>query len=200
MPGLDNQALGAVAQPGSDSEFDSRALRNALGAFTTGVTVVTTVDADGKRHGVTANSFSSVSLDPPLILWSQALTSKSFEAFRSSERFVVNIMGHHQIPVSNQFARSGDDKFTGIACQEGLGGVPIIEDCAAHLECTKVAAYPGGDHVVYIGQVERIHRSAHQPLAFAEGRYLLTVAHETPPAAAANTLNAATSAKAAAAA
>lgn len=160
------------------SAFDSKEFRRALGAFTTGVTIVTTVDQDGKPYGVTANSFNSVSLDPPLILWSQALTSSSYEAFRDNERFVVNILAEHQIHVSNQFARSGGDKFLGIAVDKGLGGVPIIDDCSAYLECVKVAAHPGGDHVVYIGRVERIHRSSNRPLAFGDGRYVVPVVHE----------------------
>ena len=176
------QALDKNRQP-SELErvmdaFDHREFRRTLGAFTTGVTVITTVDAAGKPYGVTANSFSSVSLDPPLILWSQALTSSSYPAFRDCERFVVNILADHQVHVSNQFAKSGDDKFLDIAVRTGLGGVPVIDDSAAHLECRKVAAYPGGDHVVYIGQVERIHRSAHRPLAFGEGRYMVTFAHD----------------------
>ena len=160
------------------NSFDSRELRTVLGAFTTGVTVVTTIDADGRPHGVTANSFSSVSLDPPLILWSQALSSKSYPAFRDAPRFVVNIMADDQVHVSNQFARSGGDKFAGIAVSAGLGGVPIIEGSAAHLECRRVAAYPGGDHVVYLGAVERIHRAPRRALAFGEGRYLVTFAHD----------------------
>ena len=123
------------------NSFDSRELRTTLGAFTTGVTVVTTVDATGRRHGVTANSFSSVSLDPPLILWSQSLNSRSYPAFRDGERFVVNIMAHDQAHVSNQFAKAAEDKFAGIDTSEGIGGMPIIEGSAAHLECVKVAAW-----------------------------------------------------------
>ena len=158
--------------------IDSRELRNTLGAFTTGVTVVTTVDSAGKQHGVTANSFSSVSLDPPLILWSQALTSRSYAAFRDSEHFVVNIMADDQVHVSNQFAKSGDDKFAGIPVSEGIGGVPVIDGCAAHFECTKVAAYPGGDHVVYLGRIEKMKRAPRRALAFGEGRYMVTFAHD----------------------
>jgi flavin reductase (DIM6/NTAB) family NADH-FMN oxidoreductase RutF/DNA-binding IclR family transcriptional regulator len=160
------------------TNFDSKKLRSTLGAFTTGVTVMTTVDADGKRHGVTANSFSSVSLDPPLILWSQALTSRSYPAFRDGEFFAVNIMADDQAHISNQFASKLDDKFVGIATSEGLGGIPIIDESAAYLECSKVAAYPGGDHVIYIGKVESLHRSVKRPLAFGEGKYVITFAHD----------------------
>ncbi|MVW77667.1 flavin reductase family protein [Bordetella sp. 02P26C-1] len=158
--------------------FDSKEFRRVLGAFTTGVTIMTTVDEDGNQYGVTANSFSSVSLDPPLILWSQARTSSSYAAFKNCERFVVNILADHQIPISNQFARSGGNKFHGVMVNEGLGGVPIIEDCSAYLECVKVAVHPGGDHDIYIGQVERMYRSENRPLAFGEGRYVVPVAHE----------------------
>lgn len=158
--------------------FDSRELRQVLGAFPTGVTVVTTVDAEGRRYGVTANSFSSVSLDPPLILWSQSNTSSSHVAFRDAERFVVNIMADHQVQVANQFAKSGGDKFSGIAMREGLGGLPVIEQTAATLECRKVAAYPGGDHTIFLGFVEHIERSGRQSLAFGNGRYAVTFAHD----------------------
>lgn len=159
-------------------DFDSRQLRQVLGAFPTGVTVVTTVDEEGRTYGVTANSFSSVSLDPPLILWSQAMTSTSHHAFRSAERFVVNIMADDQVHVANQFAKSSGDKFCGIAVKPGLGGVPIIDGSAAYLECVRVAAYPGGDHIVFIGQVEHIERAPRDSLAFADGRYKVTFAHD----------------------
>jgi len=158
--------------------FNSKEFRRALGAFPTGVTVITTCDAAGKPYGVTANSFSSVSLDPPLILWSQSTTSSSYPAFRDCPRFVVNILADHQVHISNQFAKSGADKFREVPVTAGLGGVPIIDDCAAHLECVKVAAYPGGDHVVYLGQVEKINRSGHHSLAFGDGKYLRTFAHD----------------------
>lgn len=158
--------------------FDSKQLRQVLGAFPTGVTVVTTIDPSGKPYGVTANSFSSVSLDPPLILWSQSNQSSSHAAFRDSERFVVNIMADDQVHVANQFAKSGIDKFGGIAVHDGVGGVPVIDGTAAHLECLKVAAYPGGDHTIFIGLIERFERSSRSSLAFGQGRYMLTFAHD----------------------
>ena len=158
--------------------FDSRQLRQVLGSFPTGVTVVTTIDEAGKPYGVTANSFSSVSLDPPLILWSQSMKSTSHPAFKESERFVVNIMADDQVHVANQFAKSGDDKFSGIAVHPGLGGVPIIDGSAAYLECVKVAAYPGGDHIVFIGRVESFERAPRNALAFGDGKYKVTFAHD----------------------
>ena len=161
--------------------YDSRQLRNVLGTFTTGVTVVTTCDAQGKPHGVPANSFSSVSLEPPLVLWSQAHTSKSFAAFSEAEHFAVNILADDQIAISNHFAKSQDDKFTNIVFTEGLGRVPVLEGTVAHFECVKVAAHPAGDHVIYIGRVERVGHSGRRPLAFAHGRYMVPYAHDLGP-------------------
>jgi flavin reductase (DIM6/NTAB) family NADH-FMN oxidoreductase RutF/DNA-binding IclR family transcriptional regulator len=163
------------------TSFDKRQLRNVLGTFTTGVTIVTTCDAKGTCHGVTANSFSSVSLDPPLVLWSQALTSKSFPAFRDSEHFVVNILADDQVSISNHFAKSQEDKFSGVAHSPGLGGAPVLDGTVAHLECVKFAAYPGGDHVVYLGRVERVGFSNRRPLAFGSGRYVVPIAHDLGP-------------------
>jgi flavin reductase (DIM6/NTAB) family NADH-FMN oxidoreductase RutF/DNA-binding IclR family transcriptional regulator len=161
--------------------FDKRQLRNVLGTFTTGVTIVTTRTPDGKMHGVTANSFSSVSLDPPLVLWSQALTSKSYAAFQEAEHFAVNILADDQVAISNHFAKSQEDKFAGIEHTKGIGGVPVVTGSAAHLECTKIAAYPGGDHVVYLGRVDCIGQSSRRPLAFAGGRYMIPYAHDLGP-------------------
>jgi flavin reductase (DIM6/NTAB) family NADH-FMN oxidoreductase RutF len=161
--------------------IEKRELRNVLGAFTTGVTVVTTRDRQGKAHGLTANSFSSVSLDPPLVLWSQSVASSSYAAFNGSEHFAINILADDQIALSNQFAKSGANKFADVTCTDGVGGVPVLTGTAAHLECTKVAAYPGGDHVVYLGRVERIGRTGRRPLAFSGGRYMVPYAHELGP-------------------
>lgn len=163
------------------TSFDKRQLRNVLGVFTTGVTVVTTRTPEGKAYGVTANSFTSVSLEPPLVLWSQALTSNSLDAFQSSEVFAVNILADDQIEISNHFAKSRDDKFSVVAHSDSVNGLPVIDGTAAHLECRKVATYPGGDHVVYVGQVERIGHSNRRPLAYAGGRYAVPYAHDLGP-------------------
>ncbi|MFL6694335.1 MAG: flavin reductase [Ramlibacter sp.] len=161
--------------------FDARELRQVLGSFVTGVTVITTIDSDGKPHGLTANSFSSVSLDPPLILWSQSMTAPSHPVFSTCERFAVNILADDQVEVSNRFARGGADKFAGTPVKPGLGNLPLIDGCAAHLECRRVHAYPGGDHVVFIGEVERIQRHPRQPLVFGGGRYLVAQPHDMGP-------------------
>ncbi|HYG44246.1 MAG TPA: flavin reductase [Bordetella sp.] len=161
-----NQSGGHDAAP-----VDPRELRNALGSFVTGVTVVTTLDREGNPQGVTANSFSSVSLNPPLVLWSQSLNARSFGAFRDSDHFVVNILAHHQVEISQRFATAGEDKFAGVNTTPGTTGTPIIDGCAAFLECRKVATYPGGDHAVYVGEVMRFARTEMPSLAFSGGKY-----------------------------
>lgn len=167
----------------TSTSLDTRELRNVLGTFVTGVTVVTTRDAGGNEHGVTASSFSSVSLDPPLVLWSQSLTSKSYPAFHASDRFAVNILADDQVGISNHFGRSRVDKFSGIEHSDGIGRVPLLSGTAAHFECVKVAEYPGGDHVVYLGRVERFSRSHRRPLAFGSGRYMVAYSHDLGPVA-----------------
>lgn len=157
--------------------FDARQLRRVLGSFVTGVTVVTTVDANGKPYGLTANSFTSVSLDPPLVLWNQSTTAPSHPIFRDAARFAVNILAEDQVDISKRFATRADNKFEGLDCDVGLGGIPLIRGCAATLECRKVAVHTGGDHVVFIGEVERIDGSERRSLVFGGGRYLVAHPH-----------------------
>lgn len=158
--------------------FDKRQLRNVLGSFVTGVTVVTTLDAEGKMHGLTANSFSSVSLDPPLVLWSQATSAGSHSAFRDSGRFTINILAEDQYGLANHFATRSPDKFSSIEYDVGVDGLPILRDCSAWLECKVIACYPGGDHVIFLGSVERIRQSARRPLVFGGGQYLVADPHD----------------------
>ena len=158
--------------------FDSRDLRRVLGTFVTGVTVVTTTDNEGRFHGVTANSFSSVSLDPPLILWSQAVKTHSHPVFFKAERFAINILAEDQIELSKRFAKSSEEKFSGIEVDIGAGGVPLLRDCSARLQCRVVSRVPGGDHTIYVGEVEAIDRAERKPLAFGNGQYLLADPHD----------------------
>ena len=158
--------------------IDKKVLRDVLGTFVTGVTVMTTLDAQGRTHGCTANSFSSVSLEPPLVLWSQALNARSYAAFSECQRFVVNILSEEQRWVSQRFASAIENKFDGVDCAPGIEGLPVIQGASAYLECRKVANYPGGDHSIFIGEVENLHRSGHRPLAFGGGRYMLAFPHE----------------------
>lgn len=146
-----------------------RAFRQALGSFATGVTVVTTFE--GQPVGVTANSFNSVSLDPPLVLWSLARTSGSMDAFRHAGHFAVHILGAHQESLSGRFARAGEDKFAGISWRKGGQGSPVFDDFSALFECRTVETYDGGDHVIFIGKVENFERRDVAPLLFHAGRY-----------------------------
>jgi flavin reductase (DIM6/NTAB) family NADH-FMN oxidoreductase RutF len=152
--------------------FDTRQLRNVLGRFFTGVTVVTTIDQTGKTLGVTANSFTSVSLDPPLILWNQAIASPSHPVFRGAERFAINILAEDQVSVSQRFSRPCPNRFEGLPVSRGLGNIPLIDGCCAVLECRKIVTHAGGDHAMFIGQVERVSSNDRRPLIFGDGTYL----------------------------
>ncbi len=153
--------------------IEKRSLRDVFGTFVTGVAVITTIDLNGKIHGCTANSFSSVSLEPPLVLWSQAKAARSYDAFADGPRFAVNILSDGQREVSDRFASDASNKFSGVEWSPGNGGVPILKGVCAHIECRKVANYPGGDHSIFLGEVEAVLKSGLRPLVFAAGRYLM---------------------------
>ncbi len=152
---------------------DTIAFRNALGSFATGVTIVTTRDATGQDCGLTANSFNSVSLDPPMVLWSLARSSLSMDAFRNAEYFAVHILAADQEPLSNGFAKRGADKFAGLAPDRGAGDVPLLAGCAARFECRTAYQYEGGDHVIFVGEVIAFDHDDRAPLLFHGGRYAL---------------------------
>jgi flavin reductase (DIM6/NTAB) family NADH-FMN oxidoreductase RutF len=153
-------------------DFNNRELRNALGAFGTGVTIITTRDRDGKPHGMTVNSFSSVSLNPPLILWSASLYANSLPAFQESSHFVVNILAHDQIELSNKFAKQSDDKFIGVDHIALECGAPVLIGSAAHFECRNEFRHYGGDHIIFIGHVERFAHTDKPTLLFCRGKYI----------------------------
>ncbi|MEZ5615323.1 MAG: flavin reductase family protein [Rhodocyclaceae bacterium] len=159
------------ASPWCGAENDHRDLRDALGAFATGVAVVSACDADGRAIGLTVNSFNTVSLDPPLILWSLSLASPSLAAFRAASHFAVNVLAADQQVLSERFARRGADKFAGLDWQPGLGGAPLLAGCCAALECRNEAQHAGGDHRIFIGRVERFGRCERPPLIYHGGRY-----------------------------
>lgn len=159
--------------PAPAPAIDPAELRRCLGSFVTGVTVITVLDDNGAPIGMTANSFNSVSLDPPLIVWSLRTNAKTFDAYSRAKRFVVNILAEDQIDISNQFARPGADRFAGVGTTPGIAGVPLIDGCAAYFECSTEAVYPGGDHLLFLGRVERIVGSTRKPLAFGAGKYLV---------------------------
>jgi flavin reductase (DIM6/NTAB) family NADH-FMN oxidoreductase RutF len=151
--------------------MDERHLRNALGRFVTGVTVITTRTATGKLVGLTANSFSAVSLDPPLVLWSLKITSSSLASFESTDHFAVNVLGTSQYDLSQHFAKRSEDKFTNIEHAPGLGGCPLLAGALATFECSKEARVVGGDHVVFFGRIERAAYREGEPLIFSAGKY-----------------------------
>ena len=153
------------------SDLEHRALRDTLGAFATGVTVVTALDEDGSAVGLTVNSFNTVSLEPPLVLWSLSLVSPNLPAFRAARHFAVNVLAADQQAISERFARRNSDKFAGVDWQGGLGGAPLLAGCCATLECRNEAQHAGGDHLIFIGRVERFARQARAPLLFYGGRY-----------------------------
>jgi flavin reductase (DIM6/NTAB) family NADH-FMN oxidoreductase RutF len=156
----------------SDNGIDLVEYRRALSCFATGVAVATTLDENGQRAGMTISSFSSVSLDPPLVLWSIANDSVSYDAFMSAEYFAVNILAMSQNDISTRFAQSGNDKFEGLECREGIGGVPILPEYAATFECSAEHRYDGGDHKIIVGRVLRFEDREIDPLIFYRGRFL----------------------------
>ena len=151
--------------------LDLRNLRDALGDFATGVTVVTTRGANGQPVGVTVNSFASVSLDPPLVLWSLGLQSPSLAAFEACSHYAINILAADQTEFSQRFSQSQSDKFAGIALTVGAGGTPLLPGCCAWFECRNEMRYPGGDHLILVGYVESFNREEKPPLIFHGGRY-----------------------------
>lgn len=155
--------------------FDKLAFRSALGAFATGVTIVTTRDAEGNDIGLTANSFNSVSLSPPMVLWSLDKNSLSLKAFSEASYFAVHILAEHQQPLSDRFARRGEDKFADMTLERGHGEIPLLEGCAARFECKTAFKYEGGDHEIFVGEVVSFRNFDKPPLAFLGGKYAVAV-------------------------
>lgn len=155
----------------SESTIDPRDLRNAFGMFATGVTIVTTINGEGKPLGLTCNSFSSVSLKPPLALWSLSVYSPNLQAFLSAPFFAVNILAHDQEELSRRFASQVPDRFAGVPCSSGENGIPLIGGTAAQIQCSNETRHYSGDHVVLIGRVLRYSYRDVEPLVFSRGRY-----------------------------
>jgi 3-hydroxy-9,10-secoandrosta-1,3,5(10)-triene-9,17-dione monooxygenase reductase component len=154
------------------ASFDATEFRKALGTFATGVTIITARAPDGAKIGLTANSFNSVSLDPPLVLWSLANNAMSFDAFRSASHWAVHVLGADQEDLSGRFARRGEDKFAGLDTDEGEGGVPLLRGCAARFQCRTASQYQGGDHLIFIGEAA--------PLVFHGGKYAHATRRDPP--------------------
>ena len=166
-------ALQVVAPPSPDTRAvpDSRGLRTALGQFATGITVVTTRASTGGFVGLTVNSFSALSLEPPLVLWSLRCTSPSLPVFQGAERFVVNVLAEAQVEVSRRFASPLPDKFDGVAHAESTIGLPLLHGAAAWFECRTVSQQMAGDHCLFIAEVENFTASELAPLLFHAGGY-----------------------------
>lgn len=152
--------------PGAGS---TQALRNALGRYATGVTVVTASGPDGPV-GITANSFSSLSLDPPLVLWCPATSSARYAAFSTASHYVIHVLSAAQIDICQRFARTADD-FASLPTVPNPEGVPIIPGCIARFECAAHAEHEGGDHAILVGRVLRATVAGGDPLLFHGGRY-----------------------------
>ena len=151
--------------------LDQREFRDSLGAFATGITVVTAKDADGKPVGATANSFSSVSLDPPLLLWCVAKTANSFDAFNQAEHFAIHILHSGQEDISRLFATKDADKFAQLEWSESVSGAPLLADYDVRFECTTEHLYEGGDHIIVVGRVHAMDNKNREPLGFYKGKY-----------------------------
>ncbi|MDO9094604.1 MAG: flavin reductase family protein [Rubrivivax sp.] len=153
--------------------MDSRQLRSALGRFTTGVTVVTCCDAQGRFVGLTANSFNALSLEPPLVLWSLRSASPSMAAFEAAPRFAVNVLAEAQVELSRRFASRTEDRFAEGVWALGEHGAPVLAGSAAVFECETVSHQVAGDHRLFIGQVLACQEAALPPLVFQAGHYRL---------------------------
>ena len=157
------------------NELDARAFRTALGSFATGVTVITARGANGELAGLTVNSFASVSLDPPLVLWSLSLYSPALAVFQDCSHYAINVLAADQMDLSDYFARptndSTEDKFSALPFEAGSGGAPLLPGCCARFECRNETRHPGGDHLIFIGLVEKYSCEEREPLIFQGGRF-----------------------------
>jgi len=154
-------------------ELDGRELRNALGRFATGVCLITAVSDEGEPLALTANSFSSVSLDPPLVLWSLQNNSDVFAVYAGAKHYAINVLAGNQQELSSRYARKGDHVLDPEHFTLGeQGGAPLIHDALVSFECTLEATHPGGDHVIIVGRVDAMHvRPEGEPLVFYSGAY-----------------------------
>ena len=157
-------------EPAPD-RIDPKAFRNALGCFATGVTIITAASESGRKAGLTVNSFSSVSLNPPLVLWSLAMHAPSLPVFQDASHFAVHVLGRDQEELAMHFARSSDDKFAGMAISPGLGDAPLLEGAIARFQCRNSYRYYGGDHIIFVGEVEAMEHKEGPPLIFCRGAF-----------------------------
>src|SRR6202047_3745496 len=153
------------------SPIDPRDFRNALGTYATGVTIITAATADGKPYGLTCNSFASVSLNPPLVLWSLGMFSQALSVFQNASHFAVHVLGASQQALATKFAKSSEEKLAGVEWTPGLGNAPVLADSVASFQCRPANRYYGADHVIFLGAVEAYSYNRREPLLFARGGY-----------------------------
>jgi flavin reductase (DIM6/NTAB) family NADH-FMN oxidoreductase RutF len=166
---MPSPALSLKAQP---PRFSQPEFRAALGMFATGVTIVTARAANGRLIGLTANSFNSVSMQPPLVLWSLSRAAGSLTAFSSGSHYAINILAADQKELADRFATKGADRWAGVSFSEGAGGAPLLSGSAATFECFNRSRYDEGDHVIFVGEVEHCtHRAGASPLLFHGGKF-----------------------------
>ena len=163
--------LQAEAERTVEGLLDLRELRRVLGSFATGVTIVTALDAMRHPRGMTANSFTSVSLQPPLVLVCVATESFMWRTFAAAGYFAVNVLSGHQIALSKRFAERHSDRFDGVDWSPGVTGAPVLEGVLAHLECRRYRDIEAGDHMILLGEVVGFDRDAYPPLVFHRGDY-----------------------------
>lgn len=161
-----------MSLPSDSPPFTQEELRATLGQFATGVTIVTARAADGRLVGLTANSFNSVSLSPPLVLWSLAHAAASMAALSAGSHYAINVLAADQQTLAERFAARGVDRWAGVAHTPGMHGAPLLAGAAASFECFNRSRYDEGDHVIFVGQVERCsHRAGASPLLYHGGRF-----------------------------
>jgi flavin reductase (DIM6/NTAB) family NADH-FMN oxidoreductase RutF len=157
--------------PASACDFDTRHFRRALSQFATGVTVITTRLADDTFLGLTASSFNSVSLNPPLVLWSLAHSARSLPVFSGNSHYVINVLAADQMELANHFARPSKNRFEGVDFELSRTGLPILKGVAAWFECHNRSRYPEGDHVIFVGEVECCDANPQPALVFHGGAF-----------------------------
>lgn len=164
--------MSASRRQAGPPSFSSPEFRSALGMFATGVTIVTARTAEGQLVGLTASSFNSVSMNPPLVLWSLAQAAGSMPAFRTGSHYAINILSAQQQELALRFASKGVDRWADVAFTEGVAGAPLLEGAVASFECFNRSRYEEGDHVIFVGEVERCqHTPGASPLLYHGGRF-----------------------------
>ncbi|ADE38676.1 flavin reductase family protein [Candidatus Puniceispirillum marinum] len=160
----------AIVTENNSTIVEPLEMRNAMGKFLTGVTIVTIIQTDGTPYGLTVNSFNSVSLDPPLVLWSLDNRNGNLQAFRDADGFVVNVMASAQADLCGRFASQTPNRFDGVDWERGVSGHPVLNGCLASFDCRHWTEYEGGDHTIFIGEVVSIKQQEGTPAAYFSGK------------------------------